>query len=88
MYYVFQVPSGRLFHAAAVQGDCMYVFGGAVENNARSGSMHRFKVIIIIDSLAVTVCLCNRWFESREDRVFSALCIVCLWSTNNLVSQK
>uniref|UniRef100_A0A8D8YQK1 Leucine-zipper-like transcriptional regulator 1 n=1 Tax=Cacopsylla melanoneura TaxID=428564 RepID=A0A8D8YQK1_9HEMI len=38
-----QVPSGRLFHASAVMGDCMFVFGGAVENNARSGSMHRFK---------------------------------------------
>ncbi|KAI5702743.1 hypothetical protein M8J75_003565 [Diaphorina citri] len=42
-YDLDAVPSGRLFHAASVRGDCMYVFGGAVENNARSGSMHRFK---------------------------------------------
>lgn len=39
-----QVPSGRLFHAAAVVGDAMYVFGGTVDNNVRSGEMYRFQV--------------------------------------------
>ncbi|XP_045583758.1 leucine-zipper-like transcriptional regulator 1 isoform X1 [Procambarus clarkii] len=38
-----QVPSGRLFHAAAVVGDAMYVFGGTVDNNVRSGEMYRFQ---------------------------------------------
>lgn len=38
------VPSGRLFHAAAVVGDAMYVFGGTVDNNVRSGEMFRFQV--------------------------------------------
>lgn len=39
-----QVPSGRLFHAAAVVGDAMFVFGGTVDNNVRSGEMYRFQV--------------------------------------------
>ncbi|XP_040066020.1 leucine-zipper-like transcriptional regulator 1 [Ixodes scapularis] len=38
-----QVPSGRLFHAAAVVGDAMYVFGGTVDNNVRSREMFRFQ---------------------------------------------
>ncbi|XP_046979238.1 leucine-zipper-like transcriptional regulator 1 isoform X1 [Schistocerca americana] len=38
-----QVPSGRLFHAAAVIGDAMYIFGGTVDNNVRSGEMYRFQ---------------------------------------------
>ena len=39
-----QVPSGRLFHAGAVVGDAMYIFGGTVDNNVRSGEMFRFQV--------------------------------------------
>ena len=39
-----QVPSGRLFHAAAVVKDAMYVFGGTVDNNVRSGEIYRFQV--------------------------------------------
>ena len=39
-----QVPTGRLFHAAAVVGDAMFVFGGTVDNNVRSGEMYRFQV--------------------------------------------
>ncbi|XP_064102982.1 leucine-zipper-like transcriptional regulator 1 isoform X1 [Macrobrachium nipponense] len=38
-----QIPSGRLFHAAAVVADAMYVFGGTVDNNVRSGEMYRFQ---------------------------------------------
>ena len=38
------VMSGRLFHAAAVVQDCMYNFGGTVDNNVRSGEMFRFQV--------------------------------------------
>lgn len=38
------VPSGRLFHAAAGLGSAMYVFGGTVDNNVRSGEMYRFQV--------------------------------------------
>ncbi|KAF4516879.1 hypothetical protein B566_EDAN011223 [Ephemera danica] len=37
------VPSGRLFHAAAGLGTAMYVFGGTVDNNVRSGEMYRFQ---------------------------------------------
>lgn len=41
-----QMPSGRLFHAAAVIQDAMYIFGGTVDNNVRSGEMYRFQVSI------------------------------------------
>lgn len=37
------VPSGRLFHAAAVIGDAMFICGGTVDNNVRSGEMYRFQ---------------------------------------------
>uniref|UniRef100_A0A3B3QVT1 Leucine zipper like post translational regulator 1 n=1 Tax=Paramormyrops kingsleyae TaxID=1676925 RepID=A0A3B3QVT1_9TELE len=40
---IFQMPSGRLFHAAAVIHDAMYIFGGTVDNNVRSGEMYRFQ---------------------------------------------
>lgn len=38
-----ELPSGRLFHAAAVIHDAMYIFGGTVDNNVRSGEMYRFQ---------------------------------------------
>lgn len=39
-----QIPSGRVFHTAAVCGDSMYVFGGTVDSIAsRSGELFRFK---------------------------------------------
>ena len=39
-----QIPTGRLFHTAAVCGDCMYIFGGTIEPMAnRSGELYRFK---------------------------------------------
>lgn len=43
----FKVPAGRLFHAAAVVDDAMYVFGGTVDNIVRSGEMYRFQVIFV-----------------------------------------
>ncbi|XP_049879416.1 leucine-zipper-like transcriptional regulator 1 homolog [Pectinophora gossypiella] len=39
-----QVPSGRLFHAGAVVGDALYIFGGTVDNNVRSGELFRFQL--------------------------------------------
>jgi hypothetical protein len=38
-----EIPSGRLFHAAAVVKDAIYVFGGTIDNNVRSGDMYRFQ---------------------------------------------
>ncbi|XP_029475633.1 leucine-zipper-like transcriptional regulator 1 [Rhinatrema bivittatum] len=38
-----ELPSGRLFHAAAVICDAVYIFGGTVDNNVRSGEMYRFQ---------------------------------------------
>uniref|UniRef100_A0A673CWA7 BTB domain-containing protein n=1 Tax=Sphaeramia orbicularis TaxID=375764 RepID=A0A673CWA7_9TELE len=40
---ILEMPSGRLFHAAAVIQDAMYIFGGTVDNNVRSGEMYRFQ---------------------------------------------
>lgn len=39
-----QVPPGRLFHAAAVIGEAMFIFGGTVDNNIRSAEMYRFQL--------------------------------------------
>ena len=39
-----QIPSGRLFHAAGLVGDAMYVFGGTVDNNVRTKEMYRFQL--------------------------------------------
>ena len=49
-----QVPSGRLFHATAVVGDAMYIFGGTVDNNVRSGEMYMFQVVLLF-----FVCIYN-----------------------------
>ncbi|XP_072757847.1 leucine-zipper-like transcriptional regulator 1 [Anoplolepis gracilipes] len=38
-----EVPPGRLFHAAAVIGQAMFIFGGTVDNNIRSAEMYRFQ---------------------------------------------
>ena len=46
-----QIPAGRLFHAAAVVSDAIYIFGGTVDNNVRSGEIFRFQVIHIQNSL-------------------------------------
>lgn len=39
-----QIPTGRLFHAAAVVKDAMYIFGGTVEDSIRLGEMYRFQL--------------------------------------------
>lgn len=41
-----EIPTGRVFHASAVINDAMYIFGGTVDNNVRSGDMFRFQVIL------------------------------------------
>ena len=41
-----QVPHGRLFHAADVIDDAMYIFGGTLDSNIRNGEMYRFQVSI------------------------------------------
>lgn len=38
-----EIPSGRLFHAAAVISEAMFIFGGTVDNNVRSGETYRFQ---------------------------------------------
>lgn len=38
-----EVPTGRVFHASAIINDAMYIFGGTVDNNVRSGDMFRFQ---------------------------------------------
>ncbi|XP_067940064.1 leucine-zipper-like transcriptional regulator 1 [Watersipora subatra] len=36
-------PTGRLFHAATVVGDALYIFGGTVDNNVRSSEIFKFQ---------------------------------------------
>lgn len=38
------VPMGRVFHAAAIIKDAMYIFGGTIDNNVRSCDMYRLQV--------------------------------------------
>eukprot|EP00095_Tigriopus_kingsejongensis_P011479 snap_masked-scaffold626_size122949-processed-gene-0.20 protein:Tk11479 transcript:snap_masked-scaffold626_size122949-processed-gene-0.20-mRNA-1 annotation:"leucine-zipper-like transcription regulator 1 isoform x2" len=38
------LPSGRLFHAATIVQDAMYIFGGTVDHNIRSGEMYRYQM--------------------------------------------
>ncbi|XP_020285285.1 leucine-zipper-like transcriptional regulator 1 isoform X2 [Pseudomyrmex gracilis] len=38
-----QIPPCRLFHAATVIGDAMFMFGGTIDNNVRSAEMFRFQ---------------------------------------------
>jgi hypothetical protein len=62
-----QVPSGRLFHATAVVGDAMYIFGGTVDNNVRSGEMYMFQVVLLL-----FVCVDNvnflKWYSLEHSR--------------------
>lgn len=41
-----EIPTGRVFHAAAVIKDAMYIFGGTVDNNVRTldNNVFRFQV--------------------------------------------
>lgn len=47
-----EIPTGRVFHASAVINDAMYIFGGTVDNNVRSGDMFRFQVYIFANYYA------------------------------------
>lgn len=40
------VPSGRLFQGATMVNDTLYLFGGTVDNNTRSGEMFRFQFAV------------------------------------------
>ena len=56
MLLCFQVPSGRLFHAAAVVKDAMYIFGGTLDNHVRSSEIYRFQVSAGDGRLCHIVC--------------------------------
>ena len=43
---VAATPTGRLFHAATVVEDAMYIFGGTIDNNVRSSEIFKFQVLI------------------------------------------
>ena len=43
---VAATPTGRLFHAATVVEDAMYIFGGTIDNNVRSSEIFKFQVSI------------------------------------------
>lgn len=66
-----QVPSGRLFHAAAVIGEAMYIFGGTVDNNVRSGEMYRFQVHFWCHFCLIGHVLCRLYLSVVKFAVFS-----------------
>jgi hypothetical protein len=75
-----RVPTGRLFHAAAVVGDAMYIFGGTIDNNVRSGEMYRFQVsffirihFIIIFSIFISVYSSGISLSDKESVSLSEL---------------
>ena len=49
-------PTGRLFHAATVVSDALYIFGGTVDNNVRSSEIFKFQVIIF--PFITYTCIC------------------------------
>jgi len=51
--YNIQVPSGRLFHAAAVVKDAMYVFGGTVDHNVRRTDIYQFQVFAVAAVMSI-----------------------------------
>lgn len=60
------MPSGRLFHAAAVIHDAMYIFGGTVDNNVRSGEMYRFQVSSLSTLAFLYILMIHYSFEVRN----------------------
>uniref|UniRef100_A0A8C5CQQ4 Leucine zipper like post translational regulator 1 n=1 Tax=Gadus morhua TaxID=8049 RepID=A0A8C5CQQ4_GADMO len=96
-----QMPSGRLFHAAAVIHDAMYIFGGTVDNNVRSGEMYRFqfscypKCTLHEDygKLWENRQFCDVEFilGEREERVLGHIAIVtarCQWLRRKILQAK
>uniref|UniRef100_A0A7N6BW71 BTB domain-containing protein n=1 Tax=Anabas testudineus TaxID=64144 RepID=A0A7N6BW71_ANATE len=96
-----QMPSGRLFHAAAVIQDAMYIFGGTVDNNVRSGEMYRFqfscypKCTLHEDygKLWENRQFCDVEFilGEREERVLGHIAIVtarCQWLRKKILQAK
>ncbi|XP_043924248.1 leucine-zipper-like transcriptional regulator 1 isoform X2 [Protopterus annectens] len=64
-----EMPSGRLFHAAAVISDAQYIFGGTVDNNVRSGEMYRFqKEERVKGHIAIVTARC-RWLRKKITQV-------------------
>ena len=43
---VAATTTGRLFHAATVVEDAMYIFGGTIDNNVSSSEIFKFQVLI------------------------------------------
>ena len=54
-FLYLQVPHGRLFHAADVIDDAMYIFGGTLDSNIRNGEMYRFQVRLY-SNIPFSVC--------------------------------
>ncbi|XP_010875038.1 leucine-zipper-like transcriptional regulator 1 [Esox lucius] len=95
------MPSGRLFHAAAVIQDAMYIFGGTVDNNVRSGEMYRFqfscypKCTLHEDygKLFENQQFCNVEFilGEREEKVLGHIAIVtarCQWLRKKILQAR
>ncbi|XP_042321564.1 leucine-zipper-like transcriptional regulator 1 isoform X3 [Sceloporus undulatus] len=60
-----ELPTGRLFHAAAVICDAMYIFGGTVDNNIRSGEMYRFQKEERVRGHTAIVTARSKWLRKK-----------------------
>ncbi len=67
-------PSGRSFLSASVQNDCMYVFGGNGDQNARSNEIYRFK---LPRSNQPRSTLKNDFYKLLQEQLFCDLRLVC-----------
>uniref|UniRef100_A0AAV2MRR0 BTB domain-containing protein n=1 Tax=Knipowitschia caucasica TaxID=637954 RepID=A0AAV2MRR0_KNICA len=96
-----EMPSGRLFHAAAVIQDAMYIFGGTVDNNVRSGEMYRFQ-FSCYPKCTLHEDYCRLWenrqfcdvefiLGEREQRVLGHIAIVtarCQWLRRKILQAR
>ncbi|KAK7934085.1 hypothetical protein WMY93_004981 [Mugilogobius chulae] len=96
-----EMPSGRLFHAAAVIQDAMYIFGGTVDNNVRSGEMYRFQ-FSRYPKCTLHEDYCRLWenrqfcdvefiLGEREQRVLGHIAIVtarCQWLRKKILQAR
>uniref|UniRef100_A0A3B4B3H6 BTB domain-containing protein n=1 Tax=Periophthalmus magnuspinnatus TaxID=409849 RepID=A0A3B4B3H6_9GOBI len=96
-----EMPSGRLFHAAAVIQDAMYIFGGTVDNNVRSGEMYRFQ-FSCYPKCTLHEDYCRLWenrqfcdvefiLGEREQRVLGHIAIVtarCQWLRKKILQAR
>ena len=96
------VPSGRLFHAATIVDNAMFLFGGTVDNKTRSGEMFRYQLAafprctlrediakLLLPSLSFTSDL--EFLLGGQESIRAHVCIVsarCEWLRQKILVAK